>query len=143
MISVISFASLAYSHGITYGIFDAQTVAVRFSYAGGEPMSYVETKVFGPKSTPDLEFQNGWTDARGIFAFVPNSTGSWRVDAWDNLGHKGSIEVVVEQGNEGLKSASQAGGLTDGLTMVKILLALSVIANLASVVAFIKRTKQK
>ena len=143
IVSTVIFAgSLAYSHGVTYGIFDAHTITVRFGYAGGEPMSYVDTKVFGPESTPDLEFQNGRTDARGVFAFVPDHVGSWRVEASDNLGHKGSLEVVVEQSNAGLKSASQAESMQNGLPLVKILLALSAIANLAFVFAFIKRPKQ-
>lgn len=139
IITVIFAASLAHSHGVTYGIFDAHAIAVRFGYAGGEPMSYVETKVFGPKSTPDLEYQNGRTDARGVFAFVPDTPGSWRVEAGDNLGHKGSIELVVDQAETGLKSTSQAGNLKDVSLMVKIFLGLSTIANLAFVAAFIKR----
>lgn len=142
IIGVIFAASLAHSHAVTYGIFDAHAVAVRFSYAGGEPMSYVETKVFGPKSTPDLEFQNGRTDARGVFAFVPNIPGSWRVEAWDNLGHKGSIEVVVEQSNTGLKAGSQVETIKNGSVVIKLLLALSIITNLAFVIAFIKRPSQ-
>jgi nickel transport protein len=142
VITVILTASLAYSHGVTYGIFDEKAIAVRFGYAGDEPMSYVDVKVLGPKSTPDLEFQNGRTDARGVFAFVPNIPGLWRVEAWDNQGHKGIIEVVVEQDKTGLKPTSQAGNLKDGSTMVKILLAFSAIANLAFVAAFIKRPKR-
>jgi nickel transport protein len=137
-------ASTAYGHGVNYGVFDEDAIAVRFGYAGGEPMSYIEVKVFGPTSSHDLEFQNGRTDARGVFAFVPDIPGAWRVEAWDNLGHKGSIELVVEQGNAGLKSAGQTegGGLNGGSAMVKILLALSTIINLAFVAAFIKRPKQ-
>jgi hypothetical protein len=64
------------------------------------------------------------------------------VEAWDILGHKGSIEMVVEQGKAGLKSTPRTGDLKDGSSVVEILLALSAIANLAFVAAFIKRPKQ-
>lgn len=143
MIAVIIAASLAHGHGVTYGIFEERAMAVRFGYAGGEPMSYVEAKVFGPESSPDLEFQNGRTDARGVFAFVPDRPGTWQVVAWDNLGHKGSMEVVVGQDNAGLRFQSQAGGMKDGPAIVRILFALSVIGNLAFVIAYIKRPKVK
>lgn len=139
LVSLLLWASLVYGHGVTYGICDEHAMAVRFGYAGGEPMSYVEAKVFGPESPPDLEFQNGRTDARGVFAFVPDRPGPWRVEAWDNLGHKGNIKVIVEQSNTGLKAGIQAKTIKNGSALIKILLALSVIANLAFVIAFIKR----
>lgn len=128
-------ASLAHGHGVTYGMHDERAMAVRFGYAGGEPMSYVETKVFGPGSSPDLEFQNGRTDAHGVFAFVPDRPGLWRVEAGDNLGHRGSVEVVVEPGDTGTQVSSQARPAHDGSVLVRILLGLSVIANLWLVIA--------
>jgi nickel transport protein len=139
LVSLLLWASLAYGHGVTYGICDEHAMAVRFDYADDEPMSYVEAKVFGPESPLNLEFQNGRTDARGVFAFVPDRPGTWRVEAWDNLGHKGSIEVIVEQSNTGLKARSQVETIKNGSVVIRILLALSVIANLAFVIAFIKR----
>ena len=142
VIAVIFTASLAHGHGVTYTIVEEQGIAVHFSYAGGEPMSYAETKVFGPESSPDLEFQNGRTDARGIFAFVPDCPGSWRVEAFDNLGHKGSMEIVVEKTNTDLAARREAGAQKEDSTLLKILLALSVIANLAIAAAFLKRPKQ-
>jgi nickel transport protein len=138
LVSLLLLASLAHAHGVTYGICDEHAMAVRFGYAGGEPMSYVEVKVFGPESPPDLEFQNGRTDGRGVFAFVPDRQGPWRVEAWDNLGHKGTMAVIVEQSNTGLKAGNQLETIESSVVM-KILLALSIIANLTFVIAFIKR----
>jgi nickel transport protein len=140
--SLLLWASLAYGHGVTYGICNEHAMAVRFGYAGGEPMSYVEVKVFGPESSPDLEFQNGRTDARGVFAFVPDRPGPWHVEAWDNLGHKGSIKVVVEESNTGWKAGSQVETTRNGSIVIKCLLAMSIIANLAFVIALIKRPSQ-
>lgn len=119
LVSLLLWASLAYGHGVTYGICDEHAMAFRFGYAGGDPMSYVEAKVFAPESPPNLEFQNGRTDARGVFAFVPDRPGPWRVEARDNLGHRGSIEVIVEQSNNGLKAGSQIETRRDGSAVIK------------------------
>jgi nickel transport protein len=140
--ALFSITSLAYGHGVNYGIFEEHTIAIYFGYAGGEPMSYAQAKVFGPESSPDLEFQNGRTDARGVFAFVPDRPGTWQVEASDNLGHKGRIEVVVEQDQTGLKAGSQTEEVKNESTLLKVLLALSAIANLAFLTAFIKRPRK-
>lgn len=140
--AAILIASLAYGHGVSYGIFPERAVAVRFIYAGGEPMSYVEAKVFGPQSFSDLEFQNGRTDARGVFAFVPDRPGAWRVEAWDELGHKGSIKVPVMKNGADLETASQNAVTESGPSTTKVILGLSIIANLALTVAVTRRQKR-
>lgn len=124
------FTSLAYGHGVTYGVIPDHAVAVRFGYAGGEPMSYAECKVFGPDSSPDLEFQNGRTDARGIVSFVPDKPGNWTVTAWDEMGHKGTLEVPVTGSAADLAGAA-APAPQAGPTLTSVALGLSLLANLA------------
>lgn len=85
----------AYGHGVTHGFIHGGAVAVKLTYSGGEPFSYSQVKVFGPGDDLDLEFQNGRTDARGVFAFVPDRPGTWRIVAWDESGHRS--EVTFEQ----------------------------------------------
>jgi hypothetical protein len=58
------------------------------------------------------------------------------------LGHKGRIEVVVEQDQTGLKAGSQTEEVKNESTLLKVLLALSAIANLAFLTAFIKRPRK-
>lgn len=135
-------ASPAYGHGVNFGIFHEQAMAVRFSYADGEPMSYVEVMVFGPQSSSDLEFQNGRTDARGAFAFVPDRAGTWRVEAWDGLGHKGIINVPVAKDHSAPPPATQDPRPENGPTPLKVLLGLSIIANLALALVVIRRKKE-
>ncbi len=124
-------SAVAYSHGVTFQRLAEHTVTVRFSYADGEPMSYVEVKVLGPESTPDLEFQNGRTDARGIFAFVPSIPGKWIIEAWDNMGHKSHVETTIQTAGENLKNGqAQQPDTNEESLSIKILLGLSFIANL-------------
>ena len=124
------FTSLAYGHGVTYEVIPGHATAVRFGYAGGEPMSYSEFQVFGPDSSPDLEFQNGRTDARGVVSFVPDKPGAWTVTAWDEMGHKGTLEVAVAD-LESERSSATAPSPQGGPTATSVALGLSVLANLA------------
>lgn len=141
-ILALSSVSLAYGHGVTYGVSDNYSVAVRFGYAGGEPMSYAETKVYGPESSADVEYQNGRTDAAGLFAFVPNVAGKWRVVTRDSQGHKGSFEIVIEESDVGLKAGNQNKEGIEESMLFKILFGLSLIANLALAAVFIKQPKR-
>ena len=126
--------SPAFGHGVTCRNVDEPAVAVIFAYSDGEPMSYAETKVFGPQSSPDLEFQNGRTDARGIFGFIPDRPGSWRIEARDGMGHKTNHEIVVKDTTVTEKKPATPSTREPQLSSpgaLKILLGLSIIANLA------------
>jgi nickel transport protein len=101
-------ASPAFGHGVSYGMAESKALTVFFAYTGSEPMSYVPVLVFGPQSTPDLEYQNGRTDAQGKFAFVPDRSGEWRVEASDGTGHKGVMTVTVTE------DMLTSGGATSG-----------------------------
>lgn len=131
----------ALGHGVTYGELDEPAVAVRFGYAGGEPMSYAEAKVFGPQSTPDLEFQNGRTDARGVFAFVPDRPRAWSVEANDGTGHRAVMELQVDGESHAARPAAPTPG-GQGPTPSKILLGLSLLANLALAAALLRARRR-
>ncbi|MGE4299390.1 MAG: hypothetical protein AB7E47_15345 [Desulfovibrionaceae bacterium] len=134
-------ATLAHGHGVSFGVIPNRAVAVRFTYAGGEPMSYVEAKVFGPDSTPDLEFQNGRTDAHGVVSFVPDMPGTWTVTAWDEAGHKGTIDVPVDHTEAGFAAGAQAAA-QQGPAIIKVVFGLSVLANLALAALLLRHRRQ-
>lgn len=125
--------SLAMAHGVNYSLLEGKAVAVSFSYSGGEPMSYVEAKVFGPGSSPDLEFQNGRTDARGIFAFVPDQPGKWWVEVEDNQGHKGVFQADFGQNDKVIMPLAHDNS-GEGPLLLKVVLALSLMLNLALII---------
>lgn len=62
-------------------------VIVRSAYAGTESCAYASVEIFGPGDTK-TEFQNGRTDAKGMFSFVPDRAGNWRIVVDDELGHR-------------------------------------------------------
>ncbi|WP_300672582.1 hypothetical protein [Desulfoluna sp.] len=85
---------MAHGTGFTrHEVSDA--VSLSFYYATGDPLAYCSVAVFSPENA-ELEFQNGRTDQRGGFAFIPNHTGTWRVFVTDGRGHAVRAEVAVE-----------------------------------------------
>lgn len=141
-------ASPALGHGVSYGMAESKALTVFFAYSGNEPMSYVPVLVFGPQSTPDLEFQNGRTDAQGKFAFVPDRSGEWRVEASDGTGHKGVMTVTVTEdmltsgdatSGDGAYSAAQSAGTPP--MAERTILGLSLLANLCLAGLLLRRRK--
>lgn len=132
-------ADSAFAHGVTANSTSSKTVAVRFEYAGGDPMSYAEVLVFSPTTTDgDAEFQNGRTDALGNFAFVPNVPGTWRITSSD-MGHKAEMQIEVTE--EGITQAKAPAGLSS--QTMRIVLGLSLILNLLAGCVLLKRTSRK
>jgi hypothetical protein len=70
----------------------APAVIVRATYGGSEPVPFARVQVFAPSSE---EFQNGRTDRRGYFSFVPEGAGKWRVAVDDEEGHRGEAALDV------------------------------------------------
>jgi len=132
-------AESAYAHGVTANSISSKTVAVRFGYAGGDPMSYAEVLVFAPTAKEgDAEFQNGRTDALGNFAFVPNIPGTWRISSSD-MGHRAEMQIKVTE--QGIIQAKAPTGLSS--QALRIALGLSLIINLLAACLFLKRSSRK
>ena len=138
LLGVSSFAiETAFAHGVTASGITSKTVAVHFEYAGGDPMSYAEVLVFAPESKDgDAEFQNGRTDAKGNFAFVPTTSGTWNISATD-MGHRAELDVTVTQ-----DGAVQASSATSGASQpLRIILGISIILNLLCAALLLKQRK--
>lgn len=134
----------AAAHGTGYRLIDdAKAVAVSFFYADGQPMSYAETLVFGPKDK-EIEYQNGRTDQQGRFAFYPETPGTWRLVVNDGMGHRAEgIITVKTPGEDAAESGADEGDekpkkRTDvraeapehSHTGIKLIAGLSLIGNL-------------
>lgn len=121
------------AHGVGAGPVLAEKEAVRFYYSDGEPMAYAEVLVFGPDSAK-VEFQNGRTDKNGVFAFVPDRPGFWRVVCNDGMGHRAEYKNELVSGKEtkATESAMQEpDGKQSAPLWLKALLGVSLLFNLA------------
>ncbi len=80
-------------------------VYVRTFYDDGTPVPFAEVKVYTPL---EKEFLSGVTDINGMFAFVPDDEGEWKVKIDDGMGHRivkvlsvGEGDVLIQDGHEG------------------------------------------
>lgn len=124
------------AHGLLYDLKMGKTLIIKVGYDGGEPMSYSEIKIYSPDGDK-LEYQNGFTDANGNFAFIPNRAGKWKIVISDGMGHVFSKDLMV---NEGIKIEA----ITQGLgPWQKLIIAISIVWGLIGTALYFKRVKVK
>ena len=117
-----------------------KTILVRFAYSDDRGAEFAAVRVI---DADGKEFQNGRTDARGRFAFVPDAAGTWRITVTDGMGHK--VEHPVEVAAAGKPAATAAtvaddAGSSAGLPL-RAGLGLSLLANLALAACLLRRRK--
>jgi nickel transport protein len=130
------FPALVFGHGVEVGDLSGDAAAVRyvrFMYSTGEPVSYARIKLYPPSTVgANVESLVSITDRNGIFCFVPDEEGDWRVDMEDGMGHKGSITVGGVSG-VGAADAPPAPVKSEGNRpplAYNIVLGLSLLANI-------------
>ena len=128
-----------FGHGVeVYDISgeDRPVRIVYFKYSTGEPVSFAKIKIF-PPSTRDRNVESlvSITDRNGIFCFIPDEEGEWRVDMEDGMGHKGTIPVNAVFGQDGAAAEPESAGKTSGRAplVFNIVLGLSLLANIFGV----------
>ncbi len=128
------------AHGVGAGPVQTPKEAVHFYYATGEPMAYSEVLVYGP-GDDKLEFQNGRADKNGVFAFVPDRSGTWRIVCNDGMGHRAEFKSEVHLAGETKASEKIKPVETQQKSPVwlKTLLGISLLFNLAIGVRIIRR----
>ena len=122
-----------------------KTLAVYFHYSTGEPMSWVKVKVFGP-GDGQTEFVSARTDRNGKFAFLPDKTGPWRVEASDDEGHKAVADAlyalpdVQDSGtHQEILPSSPPEGTEGNPFWMRAVLGMSLILNIFMGMAFMRR----
>jgi len=86
-------AALLTAHGVQQHLLQGG-YGIRISYDDGSPMDFADVLLFRPDND-QLEFQSAATDERGVFMFLPDTTGTWTVKVSDGLGHGAVIPVTV------------------------------------------------
>ena len=147
--------SLVASQAQAHALYAAHTwqgavALVQFAYAGGEQPTYAKVEVYSPADSK-VEFQNGRTDAQGRFAFMPDAPGQWRIIMADNMGHRVEHSVDVSADPTAQQAAGQNAGNAaaaapgvGGFSMpLRVLLGLSIIANIALAAALLRRRQKR
>jgi nickel transport protein len=90
--------TFSFAHDVRISVeFAPPSVIIKSFYSGDEPISYASVLVFSP-SDSGTEYQNGRSDANGLFAFVPDKEGEWKFIIDDEMGHKQEKVIRIEQG---------------------------------------------
>ena len=137
----LCFCQNVFAHEVNYQVKGAQGVCVSFFFAGGEPMDYAEIEVYAPGEK--IPFQKARTDRNGIFCFMPDKKGVWKVIAKGETEHGlhgAEVEVKVKEdlSIEGFKKPLVA-------TYTKFFIALGIVGwliGLAGIYLFLKKKKK-
>jgi len=83
--------STLFAHGVDYEIIKGG-IGVQVQYDSGQPLAFCDFLVFSPRDAKTA-YQQGLTDKYGRFLFIPDTTGNWRVEVDDGMGH-GLVEMI-------------------------------------------------
>jgi nickel transport protein len=115
---------------------------IHFQYSTGEPMSFAKIKIFPPSTAGNkVESLVSISDRNGIFCFIPDEEGEWRLDIEDGMGHKGSITINAAPADQPLSAAPEpAKGKLP--VPIGIVLGLSIMLNIFAAWHFMGRAKK-
>lgn len=73
------------AHETNYQVKEVQTICTSFFFSDKDPMSYAEVEVYAPNEK--VVFQKARTDKNGIFCFLPDKEGTWKILAKGETEH--------------------------------------------------------
>lgn len=118
----IACSGTAYAHAVRHAVSGQGATTVRWHYHDGRPLVSSSVTVYAP-GQPDIPFQEGSTDLKGGFAFVPHTNGRWRVTVNDGAGHAADVYVEVDQAGQ----ASDVSASGAPVSLDRLLVGVSVL----------------
>ena len=138
--ATLFFATVCLAHGVSYEMVETSpAVSFKSAFSSGEPIAYGEVLIYSP-SDSEVEYQNGRTDKHGVFTFLPDQPGTWKVEVDGGLGHKLMFDVPVSAPEGKMKSEIKAG-TTHSSKPVKAALGISLLLNVALAALYWKKRK--
>lgn len=123
---LLSLPCSAEAHGTQGWLKETSGICVVAQYDDGEPMSYAQVEIAAPDGKPG--FQSGRTDRNGMFMFLPDVDGKYRVTVGDGMGHQlvlaktitenGNIAASRESGAIASVSSGKMNGIAGGVGMI-------------------------
>lgn len=94
VLSFLYLSSLLFTHGMDLRAQKhSPLVLVSSRYINGSVISYAAVSVFYEEQT--VEYQNGRSDKKGNFSFMPDKPGKWSFHIDDEMGHAEKIEIII------------------------------------------------
>jgi hypothetical protein len=95
-------------HGFTIRLtWEGRVVVATCHYDGGTPVTGAHVTLYSPGN--DAPYQTGITDPAGVFVFLPNSPGEWRLAVDDGMGHRREARIQAAMA-EGAVPSSDGDG---------------------------------
>ena len=139
---VLYLSNIAWAHGVAYEMVETSpAVTFKSGFSSGDPIAYGQVLIYAPDNA-EVEFQNGRTDRNGVFSFLPDRPGIWKVEVDGGLGHKLIFDVEVAGSEKNELSAHEKEAPLQGSIEIKALLGISLIFNLCLVASYL-RARQK
>lgn len=115
-------AGLALAHGVDYRVVESRGVVAlewRYESQSAAPAKHAQVKVYSPADA-SKEYMTGQTDARGLFVFLPDRPGEWRVEVDDNEGHRETAKITVTEAGTAQAAESHSHGADGGVSQTAI-----------------------
>jgi len=129
---ILTFADIAWAHGVRGKITSKTGILVEAEYDDGEPMSYAAVEVFILKTK--LPFQTGRTDRNGKFLFLPDKPGDWKVVVNDEMGHRLALITNIDKNIDLSKKSEQTDKYAVSLSRhERVLMGISIIFGIFGV----------
>ncbi len=135
------------AHGVKWEMSQNKAYGFMFGYADDTFMKNATVQVFGPNDAEKL-YQEGKTDEKGHYAFIPAVAGEWILKANDGAGHLVTAKLVLkeEDMSKGAQSTQAAGVNLENATAnavkpFKMGLVVSILLNLAFLFLYFKKKK--
>ncbi|WP_415716992.1 hypothetical protein [Maridesulfovibrio sp.] len=139
---IICSGNIACAHGVSYEMLkDSPAVTFKSGFSSGEPISYGEVLIYAP-GNDEVEFQNGRTDQNGVFSFLPDRPGTWKVEVEGGLGHKLSFDLNVAESNGKMNAEKAKKNPLQASKAIKVMLGISLIFNLCLAAFCLRKSKK-
>ncbi|MEN3039795.1 MAG: hypothetical protein ABDI07_11740, partial [Candidatus Kryptonium sp.] len=86
------------AHRIDYQVKEERAICVSFYYKSNDPMSFADVEIFSPRGNGS--FQRGKSDRNGLFCFIPDEPGIWRITAKgmaEHGPHGAKVDIKVNE----------------------------------------------
>lgn len=98
-------------HGFTIRLTrEGRVVVAACHYDGGTPVTGAQVTLYPPGG--EAPYEAGITDPAGVFVFLPNSHGEWRVAVDDGMGHRRVASIQTTMAHDAVGDREEAVGST-------------------------------
>lgn len=135
---------LAMAHGVDYKVVESKGVVAlewRYESHSQAPAKHAQVKVYSPAGAAS-EYMAGQTDERGVFVFLPDRAGEWRVVVDDGEGHRETAKIAVGEAGSVQAVQTHVHGAAEGGVRQMAIAGVSVLFGVAGLLYGWTRRRQ-